>query len=136
MHVPLGSAVRIAILDDNVLALDVTELAQGLAKKLRRGLSERMPANNFGNERTNTRNNKRMYEATRRFYPYPSLLRINKELSEEEGGHAELGHYILERLATTDETQHKAGAAAKKSLQLKIIGQNALYERFMKNSQS
>jgi hypothetical protein len=59
-------------------------------------------------------------------------LRINKEHSEEEGGHAELGHYILERFAVTDELQQKATAAAKKSLRLKIIGQNALYQRFMK----
>jgi pyrroloquinoline quinone (PQQ) biosynthesis protein C len=103
---------------------------------LGRHMVEFIAANNFGNERTNTRNNKRMYEATRQFYPYPSLLRLNKEHSEEEGGHAELGHYILERLATTDETQRKATSAAKKSLQLKIIGQNGLYERFVKNWQS
>jgi len=39
----------------------------------------------------------------------------------------------LKNYATTDELQRKATSAAKKSLQLKIIGTNALYERFMKN---
>lgn len=100
---------------------------------LRGHMVEFVAANNFGNERTNTRNTKRVYEATVRYYPYPSLLRINREHSEEEGGHAELGHYVLERFATTDEVQRKATLAAKKSLRLKIIGQHALYERFVKN---
>ena len=36
------------------------------------------------------------------------------------------------RFALTDELQRKATIAAKKSLRLKIIGQNALWERFMK----
>ena len=47
--------------------------------------------------------------------------------------HANLGAYVLENYATTDELQQKATAAAKKSLQLKVIGTNGLYERFMKN---
>jgi hypothetical protein len=42
---------------------------------------------------------------------------------------------VLKNYATTDELQHKATAAAKKSLQLKIIGTHALYERFIKNWQ-
>lgn len=100
---------------------------------LRGHMVEFVAANNFGNERTNTRTGKQVYEATVRYYPYPSLLRFNQEHSEEEGGHADLGRYVLERFATTDELQHKATLAAKKSLRLKIIGLNALYERFVKN---
>jgi hypothetical protein len=40
---------------------------------------------------------------------------------------------VLKNYATTDELQRKATLAAKKSLQLKIIGTNGLYERFMKH---
>jgi pyrroloquinoline quinone (PQQ) biosynthesis protein C len=90
-------------------------------------------ANNFGNERTNTRASNRMHEATVKYYPYPSLIRFYGEHAEEEDGHASLGAYVLQHYATTDELQRKATAAAKKSLQLKIIGTNALYERFMRN---
>ena len=90
-------------------------------------------ANNFGNERTNTRTGKRVYEATVRYYPYPSLVKFFKEHAEEEGEHANLGAYVLKRYATTGELQQKATQAAKKSLQLKIIGENAIYERFVKN---
>ena len=90
-------------------------------------------ANNFGNERTNTRTGKRMYEATVRHYPYPSLVKFYQEHAEEEGDHAMLGAYVLEHYATTDELQRKATLAAKKSLQLKIFGANAIYERFVKN---
>jgi pyrroloquinoline quinone (PQQ) biosynthesis protein C len=90
-------------------------------------------ANNFGNERTNTRKGRAMYEATVKFYPYPSLVRFFEEHAEEEGDHANLGVYVLKKYATTDELQYKATAAAKKSLQLKIIGQNALCERFITN---
>jgi hypothetical protein len=43
--------------------------------------------------------------------------------------------YVLKNYATTDDLQHKATLAAKKSLQLKIVGTNALYERFIKNWQ-
>jgi hypothetical protein len=42
---------------------------------------------------------------------------------------------VLKNYATTDELQQKATAASKKSLQLKIIGTHALYERFIKNWQ-
>jgi pyrroloquinoline quinone (PQQ) biosynthesis protein C len=90
-------------------------------------------ANNFGNERTNTRTGNRMHEATVKYYPYPSLTRFYGEHAEEEGDHANLGAYVLKNYAITDELQRKATSAAKKSLQLKIIGTNALYERFMKN---
>ena len=90
-------------------------------------------ANNFGNERTNERVAGRLHEAAVKYYPYPSLLRLFREHSEEEGEHANLGAYVLERYATTAELQRKATAAAKKSLQIKIIGWNALYERFVKN---
>lgn len=93
-------------------------------------------ANNFGNERTNTRTGNRMHEATVKYYPYPSLIRFYGEHAEEEGDHANLGAYVLKNYATTDELQQKATAAAKKSLQLKIIGTNALYERFIKNWQA
>ena len=72
-----------------------------------------------------------MYEATVRYYPYPSLVKFFQEHAEEEGGHANLGAYVLERFATTDELQRKATLAAKKSLQLKIFGTNAIYERFI-----
>jgi len=41
--------------------------------------------------------------------------------------------YVLRRYATTDELRSRATRAAKKSLQLKIIGTNTLYERFVKN---
>lgn len=92
-------------------------------------------ANNFGNERTNTRFAKRMHDATVRYYPYPSLIKLFKEHAEEEGEHADLGAYVLARYATTDELQRKATMAAKKSLQLKIIGWNALHDRFVKNWQ-
>jgi pyrroloquinoline quinone (PQQ) biosynthesis protein C len=92
-------------------------------------------ANNFGNERTNTRTGNRMHEATVKYYPYPSLIRFYGEHAEEEGDHANLGAYVLKNYATTDELQQKATAAAKKSLQLKIIGTHALYERFIKNWQ-
>ena len=88
-------------------------------------------ANNFGNERTNTRTGKRMHDATVEHYPYPSLIKFFQEHSEEEGGHADLGAYVLRRYATTGELQKKATMAAKKSLQLKIIGTNAIYERFV-----
>jgi pyrroloquinoline quinone (PQQ) biosynthesis protein C len=90
-------------------------------------------ANNFGNERTNTLKGRAMYEATVKFYPYPSLIRFFEEHAEEEGDHANLGVYVLKKYATTDELQYKATAAAKKSLQLKIRGQNALCERFITN---
>ncbi len=90
-------------------------------------------ANNFGNERTNERVAGRLHEAAVKYYPYPSLLRLFREHSEEEGEHANLGAYVLERYANTAELQRKATAAAKKSLQIKIIGWNALYERFVKN---
>jgi pyrroloquinoline quinone (PQQ) biosynthesis protein C len=89
-------------------------------------------ANNFGNERTNTRASNRMYEAAKKHYAYPSLLRFYGEHDEEEDDHANLGAYVLKNYATTDELQHKATAAARKSLQLKIIGTNGLYQRFMK----
>jgi hypothetical protein len=74
-----------------------------------------------------------MYEATVKHYPYPSLLRFYGEHAAEEGDHANLGAYVLKNYATTDELQRKATAAAKKSLRLKIIGTNGIYERFMKN---
>ena len=90
-------------------------------------------ANNFGNERTNTRIGNRMYEATARYYPYPSLVKFFQEHAEEEDEHANLGAYVLRRYATTEELQRKATLAAKKSLQLKITGTNAIYERFVKN---
>ena len=92
-------------------------------------------ANNFGNERTNTRNGRGMYEATVKYYPYPSLIKFFQDHAEEEGEHANLGVYVLKKYATTDELQHRATVAAKKSLQLKIIGQNALCEKFIKNWQ-
>ena len=92
-------------------------------------------ANNFGNERTNTRRGRGMYEATVKYYPYPSLIKFFEDHAEEEGDHANLGVYVLKKYATTDELQYKATAAAKKSLQLKILGQNALCERFIKNWQ-
>ena len=82
-------------------------------------------ANNFGNERTNTRKGRGMYEATAKYYPYPSLIKFFEDHAEEEGDHANLGVYVLKKYATTDELQDKATAAAKKSLQLKILGQNA-----------
>jgi hypothetical protein len=41
----------------------------------------------------------------------------------------------LKNYATTAELQRKATLAAKKSLRLKIIGTDALYERFIKNWQ-
>lgn len=94
---------------------------------------EFVAANNFGNERTNTRTGRRMYEATVKHYAYPSLVKFFKEHAEEEGEHANLGAYVLKRYATTDELQRKATLAAKKSLHLKITGTNALYERFVKN---
>lgn len=90
-------------------------------------------ANNFGNERTNTRKGRGMYEATVKYYPYPSLIKFFEDHAEEEGEHANLGVYVLKKYATTDELQYKATAAAKKSLQLKILGQNALCERFITN---
>ncbi|MBM4263190.1 MAG: hypothetical protein FJ145_17390 [Deltaproteobacteria bacterium] len=90
-------------------------------------------ANNFGNERTNTRAGNRMYEAVKKYYPYPSLLRFYGEHNDEEDGHADLGAYVLRHYATTEELQRKATLAAKKSLQLKVIGTNGLYERFMRN---
>jgi pyrroloquinoline quinone (PQQ) biosynthesis protein C len=74
-----------------------------------------------------------MYEAAKKYYPYPSLLRFYGEHDEEEAEHANLGAYVLKNYATNEELQHKATLAAKKSLQLKIIGTNGLYERFMKN---
>jgi pyrroloquinoline quinone (PQQ) biosynthesis protein C len=92
-------------------------------------------ANNFGNERTNTRKGRAMYEATVKYYPYPSLIKFFEDHAEEEGDHANLGVYVLKKYATTDELQYKATAAAKKSLQLKILGQNALCERFITNWQ-
>jgi pyrroloquinoline quinone (PQQ) biosynthesis protein C len=90
-------------------------------------------ANNFGNERTNTRKGRGMYEATVKYYPYPSLIKFFQDHAEEEGDHANLGVYVLKKYAITDELQDKATAAAKKSLQLKILGQNALCERFITN---
>ena len=82
-----------------------------------------------------------MHDATVEHYPYPSLIKFFQEHSEEEGGHADLGAYVLRRYATTDELQKKptwarmycaaATMAAKKSLRLKIIGTNAIYERFV-----
>jgi pyrroloquinoline quinone (PQQ) biosynthesis protein C len=90
-------------------------------------------ANNFGNERTNTRKGRGMYEATVKYYPYPSLIKFFEDHAEEEGDHANLGVYVLKKYATTDELQKKAALAAKKSLQLKILGQNGLCERFIKN---
>jgi pyrroloquinoline quinone (PQQ) biosynthesis protein C len=92
-------------------------------------------ANNFGNERTNTRKGRAMYEATVKYYPYPSLIKFFEDHADEEGDHANLGVYVLKKYATTDELQYKATAAAKKSLQLKILGQNALCERFITNWQ-
>ena len=92
-------------------------------------------ANNFGNERTNTRRGRGMHEATVKYYSYPSLIKFFEDHAEEEGDHANLGVYVLEKYATTDELQHKATEAAKKSLQLKILGQNALCDRFIKNWQ-
>ncbi len=92
-------------------------------------------ANNFGNERTNTRRGRGMHEATVKYYPYPSLIKFFEDHAEEEGDHANLGVYVLQKYATTDELQYKAAAAAKKSLQLKILGQNALCDRFIKNWQ-
>jgi pyrroloquinoline quinone (PQQ) biosynthesis protein C len=92
-------------------------------------------ANNFGNERTNTRKGKGMYEATVKYYPYPSLIKFFEDHAEEEGEHANLGVYVLKNYATTEDLQRKATQAAKKSLQLKILGQNALCERFIKNWQ-
>ena len=91
-------------------------------------------ANNFGNERTNTRAGNRMCEAAKKYYPYPSLLRFYGEHDEQEDEHANLGAYVLKHYAGTDELQRKATLAAKKSLQLKVIGTNGLYERFMKNN--
>jgi hypothetical protein len=44
------------------------------------------------------------------------------EHAEEEGDHANRSAYVLKNYAATDELQCKATAAAKKSLQLKIIG--------------
>jgi pyrroloquinoline quinone (PQQ) biosynthesis protein C len=88
-------------------------------------------ANNFGNERTNTRKGHVMHEATVKYYPYPSLIKFFQDHAEEEGDHANLGVYVLKKYATTDELQDKATAAAKKSLQLKILGQNALCRRFV-----
>jgi len=99
----------------------------------RRHIVEIAAANNFGNERTNTRTGNRMHEATLKYYPYPSLIRFYGEHAEEEGDHANLGAYVLKTYAVTDELQRKATSAAKKSLELKIIGTNALYERFVKN---
>lgn len=90
-------------------------------------------ANNFGNERTNTRAGNRMRDATVKYYPYPSLMKFYGEHAAEEDEHANLGAYVLRNYAITDELQRKAAAAAKKSLQLKMIGTNGLYERFMKN---
>ena len=90
-------------------------------------------ANNFGNERTNTRKGRGMYEATAKYYPYPSLIKFFEDHAEEEGEHANLGVYVLKNYATTEELQKKATQAAKKSLRLKILGQNALCERFIKN---
>jgi pyrroloquinoline quinone (PQQ) biosynthesis protein C len=90
-------------------------------------------ANNFGNERTNTRKGRGMYEATVKYYPYPSLIKFFQDHADEEGDHANLGVYVLKKYAITDELQDKATAAAKKSLQLKILGQNALCERFITN---
>jgi pyrroloquinoline quinone (PQQ) biosynthesis protein C len=92
-------------------------------------------ANNFGNERTNTRRGRGMHEATVKYYPYPSLIKFFEDHAEEEGDHANLGVYVLKKYATTDELQYKATAAAKKSLQLKILGQNALCDRFITNWQ-
>ena len=92
-------------------------------------------ANNFGNERTNTRRGRGMYEATVKYYPYPSLIKFFGDHAEQEGDHANLGVYVLKKYATTDELQYKATAAAKKSLQLKILGQNALCDRFITNWQ-
>jgi len=92
-------------------------------------------ANNFGNERTNTRRGRGMHEATMKYYPYPSLIKFFEDHAEEEGDHANLGVYVLKKYATTDELQYKATAAAKKSLQLKILGQNALCDRFITNWQ-
>jgi len=89
-------------------------------------------ANNFGNERTNTRNGNRMHEATTKYYPYPSLLRFFGDHAEEEGDHASLGEYVLKRLATTDDLQKRATAAAKRSLHLKIIGTKGICDRFLK----
>jgi pyrroloquinoline quinone (PQQ) biosynthesis protein C len=90
-------------------------------------------ANNFGNERTNTRKGRGMYEATVKYYPYRSLIKFFEDHAEEEGDHANLGIYVLKKYAVTDELQNKAAAAARKSLQLKILGQNGLCERFIKN---
>ena len=92
-------------------------------------------ANNFGNERTNTRRGRGMHEATMKYYPYPSLIKFFGDHAEQEGDHANLGVYVLKKYATTDELQYKATAAAKKSLQLKILGQNALCDRFITNWQ-
>ena len=72
-------------------------------------------ANNFGNERTNTRTGNRMHEATVKYYPYPSLIKFYGEHAEEEGDHANLGAYVLKNYATTDDLQRKATLAAKKS---------------------
>jgi pyrroloquinoline quinone (PQQ) biosynthesis protein C len=92
-------------------------------------------ANNFGNERTNTRKGRAMHEATVKYYPYPSLIKFFEDHTEEESDHANLGVYVLKKYATTDELQQKATEAAKKSLQLKILGQNALCDRFIRNWQ-
>ena len=77
-----------------------------------------------------------MYEATVKYYPYPSLIKFFQDHAEEEGEHANLGVYVLNKYVTTDELQHRATLAAKKSLLLKIIGQNALCERFITNWQN
>jgi pyrroloquinoline quinone (PQQ) biosynthesis protein C len=86
-------------------------------------------ANNFGSEGVNKRYSKEYLEAVKKYYGgYPSLVKLQDEHHEEEGGHSNIGRYVLEKYAVTEALQKKAAFAAKQVLKIKIRSLQALHE--------
>ena len=86
-------------------------------------------ANNFASEGVNKRYSKQFLEAVKKYYGgYPSLVKLQDEHHEEEGGHSNIGRYVLEKYAVTDELQKKAAFAAKQVLKIRIRALAALHE--------
>ena len=59
---------------------------------------------------------------------YPSLVKLQDEHHEEEGGHSSIGKLVLEKYAVTETLQKKAAFAAKQVLKIKIRSLHALHE--------
>jgi pyrroloquinoline quinone (PQQ) biosynthesis protein C len=86
-------------------------------------------ANNFASEGVNKHYSKQYLEAVKKYYGgYPSLVRLQDEHHEEEGGHSNIGRLVLERYAVTEALQKKATFAAKQVLKIKIRSMKALHE--------